>query len=80
MDNATVIGADVDAGIVSVEIKCKLCDEIKLLKLSDSGLKKLYKGELIQRVFPDLSAGDRELIVSATCNDCFNEMFPKEEE
>lgn len=37
-------------------------------------------GTFAQDAFPYLSAGERELMVSQTCDSCFNKMFPPEEE
>lgn len=37
-------------------------------------------GEFIQRVWPEGSAGDREQLINGTHDECFNKMFPEEEE
>jgi hypothetical protein len=36
-------------------------------------------GEFVQDVFPDMSAGEREALVSGTHAKCFDEMFPEDE-
>lgn len=33
-----------------------------------------------QVAFPYLTAGERELLISETCDDCFQKLFPPEEE
>ena len=35
---------------------------------------------LIQNAMPNLSADDRELLISGICGPCFDKMFPPEEE
>lgn len=37
-------------------------------------------GEFVQRAFPNLSAGHREMLISQTCDNCFKEIFPENEE
>jgi len=32
-------------------------------------------GELIQKAFPELSADDRELLLTGICSKCWNEIF-----
>jgi len=34
----------------------------------------------IQEAFPELSADDREMLISGTCPACWEKMFPAEEE
>ena len=34
-------------------------------------------GELIQDALPYLSAGERELLISHTCDDCWKVLFPE---
>jgi hypothetical protein len=36
-------------------------------------------GEFVQDVFPDMSAAEREALVSGTHANCFEEMFPEDE-
>lgn len=31
---------------------------------------------LIQDIFPELTDGDRELLISATCDECWEKLFP----
>ena len=35
-------------------------------------------GELIQDVLADLTSGERELLMSGTCDACWNKLFPPE--
>jgi hypothetical protein len=62
-----------------VVIQCHCCNKDITLIVPTSGLLKRQRGDLIQDCFPDMSSADRELFVSATCDDCFNEMFGEED-
>jgi hypothetical protein len=35
----------------------------------------IYKTKNIQDIFPELSAADRELMLSGICGECFDKMF-----
>lgn len=37
-------------------------------------------GTFVQYAFPYLTSDQRELLVSQTCGDCFNRMFPPDDE
>ena len=37
------------------------------------------RGELIQEALPELSADQRELLISGTCPKCWDELFPPDE-
>ena len=40
-----------------------------------AGLKAWEDGELIQDALPNLTADQRELLISGTCDDCWKTMF-----
>lgn len=40
----------------------------------------IHSGQLIQNYFPNLSIGDRELMISATCDTCFDKIYERESE
>lgn len=57
-------------------IECVLCHEKYLVQVDPDSYYKWKNGEgFIQDLMPDLSASDRELLISRTCDDCFNQMF-----
>ena len=37
-------------------------------------------GEHVQRIFPDWSEDDREMLISGTCPTCWEDIFPEEDE
>jgi len=47
-----------------------------------SNYEALPRGErrLVQEIFPDFSIGDRELLISGTCNTCWQELFGSDED
>lgn len=63
-----------------VDRKCMRCGEIKSISVPDAGFQEWQAGELIQVAMPDVSAGDRQLLMSGICGECYDEMFPDENE
>jgi hypothetical protein len=59
---------------------CRECGETKILFLRLQDLQRWKSGEVIQRVFPDLSQSDRELMMSGICGECFDDFFEQEKE
>jgi hypothetical protein len=55
--------------------ECRECHQVKTFDLSFADVCRWKGGELIQNVFPQLSEGDRELMISGNCGECFDEMF-----
>lgn len=58
---------------------CSTCQDKKVLRLEESSVKRYMSGELAQTCFPELSRNDRELLISGTCGDCFDDMFGSDE-
>lgn len=54
---------------------CKFCEEKTLLQVNLNHIAQWKKGALPRDVFNYLSSEDRELLVSQTCGDCWNDMF-----
>ncbi|PGF05366.1 hypothetical protein COM61_01250 [Bacillus toyonensis] len=59
---------------------CSTCGKEKKFTVSSRALKDWENGQLIQRAFPNMEAPDRELFRGGMCGDCWNRMFPVEEE
>lgn len=53
------------------------CGRISVVTVETDKLNRYKCGELIQNVFPDLSAFDREVLISGLCYDCQSEIFHK---
>lgn len=62
-------------------VKCRSCGRDFMFNVTDEQYKQYVNGEnLIQRIFPELSASQRELLISRTCEDCWNKLFSDYEE
>lgn len=60
--------------------RCSVCNEYEVWSLDRTAVMSWQEGELIQNCFPDMSEGDREILISGTHPACWNQLFPKEED
>lgn len=63
-----------------LNITCDVCKIEKPVHCTDEHYQRWRDGELIQRAMPDVPAGERELLVSGVCGECFDKLFGEEEE
>jgi len=62
-------------------ITCKMCNRRFLITYNrEDMLSWLTRSEFIQDAMPYLTDGERELLISQTCSDCFDILFPPLEE
>lgn len=62
-------------------VKCSHCGKEVELPIHESDVRRwLRKGTLIQREFPNLSASQREMLLSEICPECWDKIFKEEEE
>ena len=63
-------------------VKCNMCGSVKAIYVREEDYDEFCSPDRrnIQDVFPYLSAEERELLLSHTCNECWNKMFSFEEE
>ena len=47
----------------------------KELKVAVADLERYLAGEHVQRAFPYLTPGQREMLLSGLCGDCFDKLF-----
>jgi len=59
-------------------VKCRHCGETHHMLAANEDLEAWENGELIQDALPYLTAGERELLISGTCDDCWEKMFPSD--
>jgi hypothetical protein len=64
---------------MDLRIKCLLCNNVYILKVFAINYNDWKCGRKAQDAFPYLTPGERELIISKTCENCFN-MLTEEEE
>ena len=60
-------------------IECKHCKQSYSFDVREDGLEDWENGGFIQEVLDDLEDWQRELLISGTCNDCFDKFFPPED-
>jgi hypothetical protein len=60
---------------MKINVCCKWCEKCYELNVSTKRFALWKKGELIQDVMPELSADERELLISGTCGECWDKMF-----
>ena len=63
-----------------IEIKgiCNICKNPWIVNVNDKAYQAWRDGMYIQKAFPELSPGDRELLMSSICDPCFDKMFGDE--
>ena len=59
---------------------CTVCDQYEVWSLNRQAVESWRAGENIQNAFPDMSVGDREVLISGTHPACWDQLFPPEEE
>jgi hypothetical protein len=59
---------------------CCVCDQYEVWSLNREAVTRWQEGEYIQNAFPDMSEGDREILISGTHPACWDKLFPAEEE
>lgn len=52
--------------------ECPFCKELHSVTVPDEGLEKYRMGAYVQVAFPDLSADEREILISGTCGPCWD--------
>jgi hypothetical protein len=59
-----------------------MCHGFKVFEVSAEAYKRWNNGAMIQDAFPEMSADDRERMISGTCGPCWNQLFadPDDEE
>ena len=61
---------------IELELQCKYCDYEEILYVPESDYNAWHNGELIQDVMYYLTDAQRELMISHTCDTCWNKFFP----
>ena len=59
----------------SYQVYCRMCSKPHYIVVYPSDLARFEAGTHAQDAFPYLSADDRELLISGTCDECWNKMF-----
>lgn len=56
-------------------VVCEECGEVFDIAVDFEDLLRWKAGELVQNAFPYLTPSERELLISQTCGDCWNQMY-----
>lgn len=59
---------------------CQVCGQDSVVAVSDESYEKLKAGAFVQEAFPELSPGDRELLISGMHPECWDSLFADDEE
>ena len=60
--------------------KCLGCGKTHEIEVKAEDHQRWQAGEHAQHAFPYLDADQRELLISGTCKECWDEMFPPEDD
>ena len=67
-----------------LSVDCRMCGQFFQIAMTPEQEAKLDKPRserpLIQDIFPELSAATRELLISGTCETCWDKLFPADDE
>lgn len=70
--------------MINFGVDCYICSKTTQIPASVEQLTELYlprhERRLIQHIFPDLSIGDRELLISGTCDTCWQKLYGSADE
>ena len=65
---------------MSIIVKCNMCKIKYSVPATQAQIQKWRDGEYIQNAMPNLTADERELLISQTCGKCFDKLFPPEDD
>ncbi|HST77256.1 MAG TPA: hypothetical protein VLN58_02075 [Verrucomicrobiae bacterium] len=65
---------------VTFETKCVICNKKHTFVEDKSKVHRWVYGAHIQDVWPEKSDNEREKMISGTCPECFDELFPPDED
>jgi DNA polymerase II large subunit len=67
--------------VVSIRGKCRSCTNVIEFTVSTEGFNDYFQnGKKVQDAFPTLTSAQREYLISGICDQCFNRMFPPDQE
>jgi len=63
-----------------IKITCWNCSNVYEIQVEPLDYEEWQNGMLIQEALPYLSSDHRELLISATCGECWDELFDEDDE
>ena len=66
--------------MVNLKVQCRMCGMTIIIPVREEDYQKFISPDRphIQDIFPYLTPAERELLISRTCEPCWNKMFPDE--
>lgn len=66
--------------MVNLKVECRMCGMTVIIPVKEEDYQKFISPNRphIQDIFPYLTPAERELLISHTCEVCWNKMFPDE--
>lgn len=62
-----------------IKTQCPNCGKVHIFKVSDEQYRKYINGEsYIQNIFSELTPGEREMLITGICPECWNKIFKEE--
>jgi hypothetical protein len=65
---------------LQLELECMYCNYKEVITVREADYISWHNGQFIQDAFPYLTAGQRELMISNTCDTCWNKFFPEDDD
>ena len=65
---------------MKIQKVCPKCGKLQVIEVNDSQYNDWMAGKNIQIAFPDLTADQREILMSGICTECWDKIFPPEDE
>lgn len=76
-----LLDSNIKQGRIQLHITCPVCGNTYEVESTINNFRHYFiEGAHAQNAFPDLDKDKRELIISGVCNDCWNKMWPDEED
>ena len=63
-----------------LECNCNYCEHAENILVTEADYNAWHNGAYVQDAFPYLTAGQRELMISNTCDTCWQKFFPDDKE
>jgi len=73
----TLADPETTRNTLRLEGPCVYCRQPQTMVVAAESLIKFGGGGAVQKCFPTLTAGQREFLLSGTCDDCWDKMFPE---
>jgi hypothetical protein len=77
--SAVLVSASADTVVVKT-LRCMECGQSSLIELDASAFARWQAGAFVQDAFPDMSAPERETLITGTHSACWDAIFADEED